>query len=138
MRGDEVGGYGRFLDGVGVSLDRSDEGSEKGQAGRRGGRQADRGRSSVVRGPWFVVKGKVGGNKGKLLSFHYARYQGPRAKRLLITKEANLSVSLARPLPSVSQLHVPCSSFSFRLTAASRQGPPAIRHARNSIQNSAS
>lgn len=50
----------------------------EGQAGRQGGRQADRARSSVVRGPWFVVKEKVGGNKGKLLSFHYARYQGPR------------------------------------------------------------
>lgn len=48
----------------------------EGKAERQRGKQIGRDH------PWFVGRGSqskraVGGNKGKLLSFHYARYQGP-------------------------------------------------------------
>lgn len=45
-----------------------------------GGEQGEQ-QDAITRtcGSWAaVVKDWVGGNKGKLLSFHYARYQGPR------------------------------------------------------------
>lgn len=48
-----MGGYGRLLGGVGVSLDRSGDGREKG--GRAAGRESERqiGRDH----PWFVGRG---------------------------------------------------------------------------------
>lgn len=70
----------------------------------------------------MAVQRTVGGNKGKLLSFHYARYQGPRETFInKLSKEANLSVSLRQPLrrPRTALDHSP--SYPSLFNPRSRQ-----------------
>lgn len=50
-----MGGYGRLLGGVGVSLDRSGDGREKDR--RAAGRESERKRQIGRDHPWFVGRG---------------------------------------------------------------------------------
>lgn len=124
-----------LLGDVGVSL-----GTD---AGRRGQAEWKEGRDHENRGSW------AGGSQRavwEVIRINYSRSITRaikvRAKRLLITKEANLSVSLAHPsrpfrIP-VSQCPARLALLSFQPTTPSRQRPLSIRLARNSTQNSAS
>lgn len=92
---------------------------------------------------WFVAsKGLLVKGRWEVIRVNYSRSITRaikvRAKRLLITKEANLSVSLVRPSPSraAHKVFPSCVPRPFSSNAAtSRQGPPSIRLARSKFHS---